>query len=85
MSDGDSPFVSALTQRDCPHLTHLSIYSLEVIMGLTDDDTAKSHDRDIARRLIEQGGLTDDFIAMCSGLSVEEIRELKVEMFSNEE
>ena len=22
MSDGDSPFVSVLTQRDCPHLTH---------------------------------------------------------------
>lgn len=54
-------------------------------MGLTDDDTAKSHDRDIARRLIEQGGLTDDFIAMCSGLTVEEIKQLKVEMFSNEE
>ena len=54
-------------------------------MGLTDDDTAKNHDRDIARRLIEQGGITDEFIAMCSGLTVEEIRELKVEMFSNEE
>ena len=54
-------------------------------MGLTDDDTAKSHDRDIARRLIEQGVLTDDIIAMCAGLTVEEIRELKVEMFSNEE
>ena len=22
VSDGDSPFVSVLTQRDCPHLTH---------------------------------------------------------------
>ena len=53
-------------------------------MGLTDDDTYKNHDRDIARRLIAQGGLDDEFIAMCAGLTVEEIRELKVEMSSDE-
>ena len=25
VSDGDSPFVSMLTQRDCPHLTHFTV------------------------------------------------------------
>jgi len=25
VSDEDSPFVSVLTQRDCPHLTHLVV------------------------------------------------------------
>ena len=42
-------------------------------MGKIDDDAYNNHNQDIARRLIAQGGLTDEFIAMCSGLSAEEI------------
>ncbi len=54
-------------------------------MGKIDDDAYNNHNQDIARRLIAQGGLTDEFISMCSGLSAEEIEELKKETFGEKE
>lgn len=55
------------------------------LLGKIDDDAYNNHNQDIARRLIAQGGLTDEFIAMCSGLSAEEIEELKKETFGEKE
>ena len=55
------------------------------LLGKIDDDAYNNHNQDIARRLIAQGGLTDEFIAMCSGLSAEEIEELKKEPFGEKE
>ncbi len=54
-------------------------------MGQIDDDAYNNHNTDIARRLIAQGGLTDEFIAQCSGLSAEEIEKLKKETFGEKE
>ncbi|MBS4900336.1 MAG: hypothetical protein KHZ87_06210 [Clostridiales bacterium] len=46
-------------------------------MGRILDGFEEENGLAVARRLIDQGGLDDNTIAMLSGLSVEEIEELK--------
>ena len=43
MSNGDSPFVSVLTQRDCPRLTHLMNKEqyMDIILGTSGEERAK--------------------------------------------
>ncbi len=54
-------------------------------MARIDGETYKSHEYDIARRLLEQSGnITDETLIMLSGLTQEEIDELRKEYEAEE-
>ena len=48
-------------------------------MARIDGETYKTHEYDIARRLLEQGNISDESLIMLSGLTQEEIDEIRKE------